>query len=257
MRIWRSEQLSALPGIAHGFFGREGGVSEGLYASLNCGPGSRDAEQAVEENRRRAVQALAGTAAPLFTLYQVHGARTVIPSATWDHASRPQADAMATNEPGKIIGILTADCAPVLLADAEARVIGAAHAGWKGAFGGVLESVLDAMEELGANRARIHAAIGPCISQDAYEVGPEFRGRFLDADPGNDRFFKASPRKDHHYFALEAYVAERLKQVGAGQVHPLSVCTYGDEKAFFSFRCTTHRGEPDYGRQLSAIGLIA
>jgi YfiH family protein len=240
-----------MPGVAHGFFGRAGGVSTGKYASLNCGPGSGDDPAHVAENRTRVQRALG--AAALNTLYQVHSLNVVTVTEGWPRG--PQADGMVTAVPGIALGILTADCAPVLFADAQARVIGAAHAGWKGALSGVLESTLTAMETLGARRERIAAAIGPCISQANYEVGPEFRTRFVESDSGDARFFLPSDRADHHRFDLEAYVSERLSAAGVDKIAPLSACTYARDADFFSFRRTTHRGENDYGREISAILL--
>jgi YfiH family protein len=235
MLILRADTL----GTAHGFFGRAGGVSQGIFASLNCGPGSGDARADVVENRRRVSEAMG---AKLLTLYQIHSAEAVVVGEPWEQG--PQADAMATNVAGLALGILTADCAPVLFADMEARVIGAAHAGWKGAVGGVTDSAIAAMETLGASRARIAAAVGPCISQANYETGPEFRERF-------DAKYFAGRR-----FDLEGYVAERLAAAGIGSVERVSACTYAREDDFFSFRRATHRGEKDYGRQVSAIALV-
>ena len=253
MLIVRADSLSS-PHIAHGFFGRQGGVSEGIYASLNCGPGSQDSRDAVLENRRRATAALA-PAAKLVTLYQIHSAEAVTVSEPWDIPQNPKADAMVTNRPGVVLGILTADCAPILLADVEAGVIGAAHAGWNGALSGVTDSVLAGMLRLGAARERIRAAIGPCIRQDAYEVGPEFEARFRAADPQNARFFVRSKRPDHWQFDLPAYVAQRLRQGRIDHVEDLGLCTYARPEEFFSYRRTTHLREPDYGRELSAIVL--
>jgi YfiH family protein len=256
MRVLTARNLSDSHAIAHGFFGRTGGVSEGLYASLNCGPGSRDARANVIENRRRVLEKLAGGAdAKLVTLYQIHSPHAVAVTAPWEIGEQPQADAMATNVPGIALGILTADCAPVLLADNEAGVIGAAHAGWKGAAGGVIAAVVKAMEELGASRARIRAAIGPAISQTNYEVGPEFRTHFVEMDSAHARFFEAGSRPDHWQFDLEGFVADRLAEAQIRDVERLATCTYADADAFFSFRRTTHRGEPDYGRDISAIML--
>jgi YfiH family protein len=251
MLILHANTLSALPGITHGFFGRAGGASEGIYGSLNCGPGSDDAPAHVAENRRRVQQALG--AAALNTLYQIHSPNVVTVTEGW--AQGPQADGMVTATPGIALGILTADCAPVLFADAEARVVGAAHAGWKGALGGVLEATLAAMEQLGARRGRIAAAIGPCISQANYEVGPEFRARFVAEDARNARFFAPSDRTEHHRFDLEGYVSERLNAAGVDKIAALAACTYARDGDFFSFRRTTHRGEKDYGREISAILL--
>ncbi len=245
-----ADNLSA-PSVRHGFFGRTGGVSDGIYASLNCGLGSGDAKDKVLENRLRIARAIGGV--EVHTLYQIHSPTAVIARADWDEA--PQADAMASKEPGLVLGILTADCAPVLLADAEAGVIGAAHAGWKGALFGVIPAILDLMESLGARRERIAAAIGPCISQSQYEVGAEFKERFLRDDPGSAQFFSTSKRADHFHFALEPFVFSRLRQGGLENIHMLSACTYSRNQDFFSFRRTTHLGEPDYGRQISAIML--
>ena len=242
------------PNFAHGFFGRQGGVSAGIYASLNCGPGSRDSRDAVMENRQRAVTALA-PAATLVTLYQVHSAEAVTVTQPWEVAQNPKADAMVTDRPGIVLGILTADCAPILLADEQAQIVGAAHAGWNGALAGVADSVVAAMTRLGARPERIRAAIGPCISQAAYEVGPEFEARFRSADSANALFFVPSSRAGHWQFDLPAYVAHRLKQAGVSAVDVLDACTYARDVEFFSYRRTTHRKEPDYGRQLSAICL--
>ena len=240
--------------IAHGFFGRSGGVSGGIFASLNCGPGSGDAPEAVRENRRRVTEALSPEA-KLVSLYQVHSPSVVTVTEAWDIPANPKADAMVTDRPGIALGILTADCAPVLLADRDAGVIGAAHSGWGGAFGGVVESVMAAMKALGANPERIVAAIGPCISQGSYEVGPEFEARFRAQDQGHAQFFAPSPRAGHFQFDLEAYVATRLAQAGVGRIEKLSACTYARREEFFSYRRTTHAKEPDYGRQISAIML--
>jgi YfiH family protein len=243
-----------LPGIAHGFFGREGGVSEDLYASLNCGPGSKDDPTAVAENRARAAAALGVDS--VISLAQVHSAIVhTIPA--WSVDGRPEGDALVTATPGIALGILTADCAPVLLADSRARVIGAAHAGWRGAIGGVLEAVLAAMEKLGARRENIRAAIGPCISQANYEVAFDFRDRFLEQGGLRMRkFFVPADKEGHYRFDLESYAAHRLEQAGAGDIEKLGICTYPPEAGFFSFRRTTHAGEPDYGRQISAIALV-
>jgi YfiH family protein len=251
MLILTAPALSTTPHISHGFFGRAGGVSQGIFAALNCGPGSGDVRADVVENRRRAADALARDAA-LLTLYQIHSAEAVAVTAPWNIGEGPQADAMATNLPGLALGILTADCAPVLFADVEAGIIGAAHAGWKGAVGGVTDAAIAAMEALGARRERIAAAIGPCISQVNYEVGPEFRERFA---PGDARFFVAGERSGHFRFDLEGYVAMRLTAADIAGVARLSTCTYAREDDYFSFRRATHRGEKDYGRQVSAIVL--
>ena len=250
--VHHAANLAALPGIAHGFFGREGGVSEGLYASLNCGPGSKDDPALVAENRARVTAALA-PGARLVTLAQIHSATVHVVGPDWN--GRREGDGMTTAMPGLILGIQTADCAPVLLADARAGVIGAAHAGWKGALHGVLEGVVAAMEGLGARRTDIAAAIGPCISQDNYEVGWDFRDRFLEQGLRNRSFFVPSGKEGHYRFDLEAYAAQRLVQAGIGNIAKLGLCTYPPENGFFSFRRTTHRFEPDYGREISAIVL--
>jgi polyphenol oxidase len=245
------------PGVAHGFFGRDGGVSTGIYSSLNCGPGSRDAPDAVSENRRRVAAALMPEA-KLLSLSQIHSAH-VITLPAWGGEGRPEGDAMVTATPGLALGILTADCAPVLLADPKAKVIGAAHAGWKGALGqdgrGVLEATLDAMEKLGALRDRITAVIGPCITQANYEVAFDFRDRFLALGLRNRRFFVPSDKEGHYRFDLPGYAAHRLSTAGAGTVEMSGVCTYPPQNGYFSFRRATHAGEPDYGRQVSAIVL--
>jgi purine-nucleoside/S-methyl-5'-thioadenosine phosphorylase / adenosine deaminase len=250
MLILRSDVLN-VSSIAHGFFGRTGGVSLGLYASLNCGLGSNDDPADVAENRRRARVALGASA--LNTLYQIHSANVVQVDAAWK--AGPQADAMVTKTRGIALGILSADCAPVLFADVEAKVIGAAHAGWKGALAGVVEETVAAMEAQGARRSRIAAAIGPCISRTNYEVGEEFRAKFVATDAANARFFAAGNRTGHHQFDLEEFVAARLVHAGVANLSRLSTCTYAREAEFFSFRRATHRGEKDYGRELSAIVL--
>lgn len=239
--------------LSHGFLGRQGGVSGGVHGGLNVGLGSADDRAAVQENRRRAVEAvLPGT--HLVTLHQVHSAEAVVATAAWPDDARPHADAVVTDRPGLLLGILTADCAPILLADHGAGVVGAAHAGWKGALSGVSDSVIAAMEGLGADRSRIVAAIGPCIARRSYEVDDAFAQRFEAADPANERFFSAG-RSGHHQFDLEAYVAARLAAAGVTRVAALGIDTYDDADRFFSFRRATHRGEPDYGRQISLIGL--
>jgi hypothetical protein len=253
-------QILDLAGITHGFFGRDGGVSSGLYESLNCGPGSSDDSKAVTENRRLVAAALAPET-KLVSLSQVHSAIVHTLSGDRHEGSnqRPEGDAMVTATPGLALGILTADCAPVLLADPKAKVIGAAHAGWKGALGsdgrGIVEATLDDMEKLGASRDRIQAAIGPCISQSNYEVAWDFRDRFLELGLRHGRFFTPSDREGHYRFDLAGYVAHRLTSAGVGAVEPLGICTYPPENGFFSFRRTTHAREPDYGRQISAIVL--
>jgi YfiH family protein len=245
-------RAAELEGIPHGFLGRVGGVSAGLVAGLNLGLGTGDDAAAVAENRARAVAAVLPDAR-LVTVYQVHSADCVV-AGEWSDDARPHADALVTDQPGLLLGVVTADCAPVLLADRSAGVIGAAHAGWKGAVSGVTDSMIAAMEKLGAKRGNIVAAVGPCIAQPSYEVDAGFYQRFVAQDPGNAAFFVPGV-PDHWQFDLERYVAERLQQAGIGAVERLGLDTYPDENAFFSFRRATHRGEPDYGRQMSLIGL--
>jgi len=251
----QARALAGLGALRHGFFGRRGGVSEGVYESLNCGPGSNDDRERVMENRKRATSTLAPNAT-LVTMYQVHSANAVTVTTPWEIKDNPKADAFVTKQAGIALGILTADCAPILLADAEAHVIGAAHAGWNGALAGVAESAVAAMTDLGAKRERIRAAVGPCIGQAAYEVGPEFKPRFVAVDSANERYFVASKRERHWQFDLESYVVDRLREAGVDKIEALAACTYEREAEFFSYRRTTHRKEPDYGRQLSAIVLI-
>ncbi len=246
-------RAAALGGIPHGFLGRKGGVSEGVCAGLNTGLGSGDDRDAIHENRRRAVAAVA-PGARLVTVHQVHSAAAVYAPAPWPDDARPHADAIVTDRPGLALGILTADCTPVLLADRAAGVIGAAHAGWRGALAGVIESAVAAMEALGAARAGIAAAVGPTIARTSYEVDEAFLRRFAEADPDNERFFTPG-RPDHHQFDLEAYVLARLAAAGVTRAEALGLDTYSDPERFFSFRRSTHRGEADYGRQLSLIAL--
>ena len=255
MNVVEGPTLSQVSGIAHGFFGRHGGVSQGLYASLNCGYGSGDDAGYVRENRTRAGRQLGVEHDRVLTVHQIHSANAVVVEQCWSREAQPKADAMATREPNIALSILTADCAPILFADAQARVIGAAHAGWKGALGGVAEAAVAAMEQLGAQRKHIVACVGPCISQNSYEVGGEFRAQFLAADAANADFFVAGRRSGHWQFDLPAYVRMRLVKLGLGTVDDVGRCTYADEVDYFSFRRTTHRSEPDYGRNLSGIVL--
>lgn len=244
----------ALDGIAHGFLGRRGGVSTGMHAGLNVGTGSQDDPETIAENRRRAVEAVL-PGAQLATVFQVHSGDCVTVIEPFEERLRPRADALVTNRPGLALGILTADCAPVLLADREAGVVGAAHAGWKGAIGGITDSTIAAMEALGAKRERIAAAVGPCIARASYEVDDRFLRRFSEADPANELFF-ADGRPGHYQFDLEAYVANRLAAAGIRTVEMLGEDTYAQPERFFSFRRATHTDEPDYGRQISIIGII-
>jgi hypothetical protein len=243
----------ALEGVAHGFLGRRGGVSRGLCAGLNVGLGSSDDRESILENRRRAVAAVAPEA-QLVTLHQVHSAQAVYVTATFPDEGRPRADAMVADRPGLVLGILTADCAPVLLADREAGVVAAAHSGWKGALGGVVESTVAEMERRGADRRRIAAAVGPCIARRSYEVDEGFLRRFAEADPGNERFF-ALGREGHHQFDLEGFVLSRLAAAGLTRIEALGEDSYSQPERFFSYRRATHRGEPDYGRQISLIAV--
>ncbi|MDB5683117.1 MAG: hypothetical protein JWM75_815 [Sphingomonas bacterium] len=246
----RTAALAALP---HGFLGREGGVSTGIHAGLNVGLGSDDDPAAIHENRARAAAAIA-PGARLVTLHQVHSATALAVDAPFADDARPHADALVTDRPGLLLGILTADCVPVLFADPDAGVIGAAHAGWKGALSGVTDATLAQMEALGARRDAIRAAIGPCIARASYEVDDGFLARFCAADRENERFF-LDGRPGHRQFDIEAYVVARLAAAGVGRIEALGLDTYADERRFYSFRRATHRGEPGYGRQISLIAL--
>jgi YfiH family protein len=243
-------RAQTLAGVPHGFLGRRGGVSQGAIAGLNIGHGAEDEVEAVAENRRRAVAAVL-PGAQLATVYQVHSPDVVAVQVPWPHDDRPRADGMVTDRPGLLLGVVTADCAPVLFADRAAGVVGAAHAGWRGAHGGVLENTVAAMTRLGAQRARIVAVIGPAIAQPSYEVDASFRDRF---DGGDEEFF-APGQPGHWQFDLEGYIAKRLGQASIGTVQRLGLDTYSDPERFFSYRRATHRGEPTYGRQFSLIGL--
>jgi polyphenol oxidase len=247
--------LAALPGIRHGFFTRTGGVSEGIYASLNGGIGSHDAPARVAENRARMAAALAVRPERLLTAYQIHSADVVTADGPWTPETRPRADAIVTRTRGLAIGATTADCGPVLFADAQAGVIGAAHAGWRGAFHGVLEATIAALESCGADRGRLVVALGPMIRQPNYEVGAEFVARFAAADAANGRFFTASARAGHALFDLPGYIAARLRGCGIAHIEDVGRCTYAEPQEFFSYRASTHRGEPDYGRHVNAIAL--
>ncbi|HEY8565165.1 MAG TPA: peptidoglycan editing factor PgeF [Beijerinckiaceae bacterium] len=247
-------ELAAYPTLRHAFFTRQGGVSEGLYASLNGGLGSADDQARVRENRRRMAEQLEVAPEAMVSLHQVHSAVAITVDTPWT-GERPKADALVTATEGLALAIATADCGPVLFADPEARVIGAAHAGWRGAVHGVLEATLHAMEELGARRSDITAVLGPTIGPNAYEVGPEFVAQLLEADASNDGYLRPSTREGHAYFDLPAYIVARLRTAGVGVVADLELCTYSDAERFYSYRRTTHRGEPDYGRLISAIAL--
>lgn len=251
----KSSIISPETGVAHGFFTREGGVSTGIYASLNCGVGSGDDPAHVAANRARCAAMLGVDPANLATVYQVHGMAVAEVTAPWPAEHRPKADAMVTTRRGIALGILTADCTPILLADAKVGVIGAAHAGWKGAKAGVMDAVVAAMVRLGARQADIVAAVGPLIGRDSYEVGPEFRQAFLDDDPAAAAFFHDGPRQRPH-FDLGGLVIRRLEGLGLREIDRITADTCADAGRFFSYRRSCLNGEPDYGRQLSAIALI-
>ncbi len=251
----KSEALSAFPNIAHGFFTREGGTSSGIYAGRNCGLGSDDLRAHVMENRGRTADDLGVPRDSLLTVYQLHSPTVIVAKEPWGPDDAPEGDALVTSTSGLALGILTADCTPILFADPEAHVIGAAHAGWKGAIGGVLEATVEAMISLGAKREHISSSIGPTISQANYEVGPEFERQFVSKDADNNAYFIPSARENHFQFDLPRFVADCLDQLGLQAIDNTNLCTYGDANRFFSFRRTTHAGEPDYGRQISAIAL--
>ena len=249
--VIEAPDLSAIAGIRHAFFTRQGGVSGGIYASLNGGLGSRDNQADIAENRSRMAAYLGVQPSHLLGVHQVHSPTAVIVDRLWI-GPRPEADALVTRTRGLALGVSSADCGPILFVDQTAGVIGAAHSGWKGSFLGVGAATLAAMESLGARRADTIAVLGPTIGRDAYEVGPEFVARFAEAD---QRFFRPSPRADHAWFDLPAFIADRLIAAGVGRFVDLGLCTYGDEQRFYSYRRTTHRNEPDYGRLIAAITL--
>ena len=249
VEVLRSDLLA----VPHGFLGRQGGVSEGEMWGLNVGYGSGDDPDLIAENRRRAVEAVL-PGAELATVHQVHSPTVVYVDHAWPQDDRPHADAMVTDRPGILLGVLAADCAPVLFADPQAGVIGAAHSGWRGAFGGVNEATVDAMEGLGAQRDRIAAVVGPSVSQASYEVDPGFRDRILEQDRANERFFVNGPAGRPH-FDLSGYILHRLAKAGIGDAAALGLDTYSDADRFYSYRRSTHRNEPSYGRQISMIGL--
>lgn len=251
--MMRCEALArADSGISHGFFTRLGGISRGIYSGLNAGLGSGDERDAVLANRSLALARLGAESAFLATPHQTHSSDVFAVAGPWPETERPVADAVVTDRPGIALGVLTADCGAVLLADGEAGIVGAAHAGWKGALGGVIENTIAGMEALGARKERIRAAVGPTISQANYEVGPEFVDRFLARSTENSLFFSDSGKAGHARFDLPAYIVARLEKAGV-QAMSVGVCTYADAERFYSFRRATHRGEPDYGRQLSTI----
>jgi polyphenol oxidase len=249
-----SPLLSAIPGLRHAFFTRHGGVSDDIYASLNGGLGSNDDPAHVRENRRRMADAIGVVPEHFLSVHQVHSPDALVATEPWQGAPRPKADAIVTRTEGLAIGITAADCGPILLVDPNARVIGAAHAGWKGALTGILESTIDAMEKLGAERSGIVAAIGPMIRQASYEVGGEFVERFIEADADHAAFFIPSPRDGHAMFDLTGFIRMRLENAGVLMIDDLGVDTYSDAR-FFSYRRSVHRKEPDYGRHVHAIVL--
>jgi hypothetical protein len=250
-----ADSLSAPGRLRHAFFTRQGGVSDGPYQSLNCGFGSGDAEARVAANRGRAMGALGLDGDALVTAYQVHSPTAVVVAAPWRPEAAPEADALVTDRPGVALGVLTADCAPVLFADAEAGVVGAAHAGWRGARAGVLEATVEAMTGLGARAGRIAVAVGPCIRQASYEVGPEFQAAFVEEDAENADLFAAAERRRHFRFDLPRYLERRLARLALAAVETIALDTCGDEERFFSYRRASRRGEPAYGRGLSAIAI--
>lgn len=253
IELMQAEFLSDCTGIRHGFFTRRGGVSQGIFASLNCGFGSSDRREDVARNRARVSRELAVEPTHLITPNQIHSATAVVVSEPWDWSSPPPADAVVTATPGLAVAVLAADCTPVLLADPEARVVAAAHAGWKGARAGIVQAAIGAMEELGAERERIIAAIGPTISQASYEVGPEFMEAFVADSPAYASYFSHLPGKNRPHFDLPGFVKAKLFGEGVVTVEDLQCCTYQNESLCFSYRRSGHRGEPDYGRQISAI----
>jgi YfiH family protein len=247
--------LSALPGIRHGFFTRQGGVSTGIYTSLNCGVGSDDERRHVLQNRAKVTAALGAAPDKLATPYQVHGTEAVIVQDVWETGKGPKADAVVTDRPGLVLGVGSADCGPTLFADAEAGVIAAAHSGWRGALAGILESTIAAMGRLGAHPERIVAVLGPTISLANYEVGAEFRERFVTVDPDNAGFFQPAAKDGHYMFDLPGFILSRLTAAGVA-AQSVALCTYADADRFYSYRRATHLGESDYGRLLSAITLV-
>lgn len=251
----KAEEISQIPGIRHGFFDRQGGASQGIYTSLNCGLGSGDNTDIVSNNRNTVAAKLELDSHQLITVHQHHSPDIITVTTPWNAADAPKADGMVTNVADIGLGILTADCAPVLFADKNAGVIGAAHAGWRGAVSGVTDNTITAMEALGAQRSAIVAIIGPTISQNAYEVGPEFFTTFVEQDADHKKFFAPSSRDTHYMFDLPSYLIQRLQRANIAEVRWVELCTYAVEEQFFSYRRTTHNQEKDYGRQISVISL--
>jgi YfiH family protein len=251
----RADTLT-LPGIRHGFFTREGGVSSGAYRSLNGGIGSHDSAAHVAENRARMAASLGVAPTHFLTAYQVHSPQVIVAETPWTSETRPRADAIVTRTAALAIGVTTADCGPILFADPQARVIGAAHAGWRGALSGVAEATVAAMEQLGAARSHIRAALGPMIRQPNYEVGADLIDRFTAEDPASQPFFGPAARAEHAQFDLGGYIAARLRGCGVVQIEDVGLCTYADPSLFYSYRRATHRAEDDYGRHVNAIALV-
>ena len=252
----QAKALTKLDPIRHAFFTRSGGVSQGVYASLNGGTGSKDAPDKIAENRARMAAALGVVPTHFLTAYQIHSPDVVVAEEPWTHEGRPRADAIVTRVPKLAIGVSTADCGPLLFADAEASVIGAAHAGWRGALTGVIEATVTVMEKLGAKRSRIAAALGPTIRQPNYEVGPEFVERFVAMDPGFKRFFEPSAKTGHAMFDLPGFIHAQAARLDIASFEAIGIDTYASEDRCFSYRRGVHRGEPDYGRLVSAIALV-
>ena len=251
----KAENLAIHKGIQHAFFSRRGGVSEGIYESLNCGYGSGDDPQKVLANCETAMSKIQSSAKDLLTVHQIHSAKAVPVTMAWSRKDRPKADAMVTDRRGIALGILTADCAPVLFADPVSGVVGAAHAGWRGSVGGILEATIAAMEKLGAKRKSISVALGPCIRQASYEVGREFKEYFIELKDSHESFFKPAEREHHAMFDLAGFIIDRLRSLDVECIEDTGIDTYPQGEGFFSFRRSTHRGERDYGRELSVIML--
>jgi YfiH family protein len=250
-----AQELKSARSIRHGFFTRQGGHSEGLFASLNCGFGSGDDKPTVARNRAEVGEQLGIEGDKLLTAWQWHSADVIVADAPWDALKPPKGDAIVTTKPGLAIAVLTADCAPILFADAERGVVGVAHAGWKGALAGISDATIAVMEENGARRESMTAIIGPTISRDVYEVGPDFADQFIAEASDNADFFAPSTRSRHQMFDLPGYLRRRIARQGIGQVIDMALCTYSDEDRFYSYRRATHRQEKEYGRQISAIVL--
>jgi YfiH family protein len=255
--IVQAPNLAGQAGIAHGFFTRRGGVSEGIYAGLNCGMGSKDAPEAVQENKRRAMAAMGLGADALALVHQVHSPDVWTATAPRERPAMEKADALVSRRSGLALGILTADCAPVLFADGAAGVVAAAHAGWRGAMSGVLENTVARMEAEGARRADIHAALGPCIRQESYEVGQDMKDAFAERHGDHDRYFAGGDRPGHYQFDLAGFIMDRLAALNLASTHDVGLDTYVDADRFYSYRRATHQGEPDYGRELAVVALAA